>query len=463
MISHIVLTVTIITTFISAVVGFLILTRMKSDKREYFALFVFCAVVGELGYILEMTATTTEGALAGTKIMYAGIGLVAPVFLMFVQKYCEIQLKKIVNILIAAVILFIILLVWTSNSQNLFYTSFYISDTTQITYLVVNRGILYPLAFIHPLTCITISVVILVKKMKHAAREKRINYLLMIVTSLMPIVASFINFVFGINYGPIMVGISIVVLYVGVFKHDLLDNEETVRTQNWLREMVGNISHEMKTPLTIIAADIQIAEQFIDDGNIAGAKELLREAWQETMQTANLVTDALTFSRGRNELKPMENFSSGTIIEATLAIFEPVLKKHGNTLIRAITKPAPMYGNPDMLSVALVNLLLNANRHTSGGIIKVAWMIVGNTLSLTVEDNGSGIPAEMLPHVFESGVSGENSTGLGLSIVKRVTELHGGTVTIESEKEKGTSVTLTFPIVTIHSYAVNSNNLHTKC
>ena len=445
MISHIVLIVTIATTVISAIVGFLILTRMKSDKREYFVLFVFCAVMGELGYILEMTAATTEGAFAGTKMMYAGIGLVAPVFLLFVQKYCEMSLKKPTNALLIASILFIIVLVWTSSRQRLFYTSFYIDETTQITHLAVNRGSLYPLAFIHPTICVIISIVILVRKMARAAKEKRINYLLMIFTSLMPVVASFINLIFDVNFGPIMVGISIVVLYIGVFKHDLLENEDTVRTQNWLREMVGNISHEMKTPLTIIAADIQIAEQFMDDGNIIGAKELLREAWQETMQTANLVTDTLTFSRSRNELKPMEIFGSGAIIEATLAIFEPTVKKQGNTLVRDITKPAQMYGNPDMLSVALVNLLLNANRHTSGSFIHVEWAMDGDNYRLTVRDNGSGIAPEMLPRVFERGVSGGNSTGLGLSIVKRVTELHGGNVHIESETGKGTAVTLTFP------------------
>jgi signal transduction histidine kinase len=261
--------------------------------------------------------------------------------------------------------------------------------------------------------CIIISIVILAKKMARAANEKRINYLLMIFTSLMPIVASFINFIFGVNYGPIMVGISIVVLYIGVFKHDLLENEETIRTQNWLREMVGNISHEMKTPLTIIAADIQLAERFMDNGENDAAKEHLREAWQETMQTANLVTEALTFSRGRNELKPMEYFSSGAFIEMTLNIFEPAVKKHGNTLVCDIAKPAKMHGNPDMLSVALVNLLLNANRHTSGGVINVEWIMDDRQYRLTVSDNGSGIPPEILPRVFERGVSGGNSTGLG--------------------------------------------------
>ena len=86
-------------------------------------------------------------------------------------------------------------------------------------------------------------------------------------------------------------------------------------------EFFGNISHEMKTPLTIIATDIQLAEQFLNDGNIDGAKELMREAWQETMQTADLVTDALVLSRGQEVIKPMGDFNFGVIIEATLTVF----------------------------------------------------------------------------------------------------------------------------------------------
>ncbi|MCL2253233.1 MAG: HAMP domain-containing histidine kinase [Lachnospiraceae bacterium] len=98
-----------------------------------------------------------------------------------------------------------------------------------------------------------------------------------------------------------------------------------------------------------------------------------------------------------------------------------------------------------MLSVALVNLLSNANRHTSGGVINVQWIIDNGQYRLTVRDNGSGISPEILPRVFERGVSGGNSTGLGLAIVKRVAELHSGKVSIESEMGKGTAVTLIFP------------------
>jgi len=329
-----------------------------------------------------------------------------------------------------------------------------LEDVGGINHLGVIGGIFYPISFLHPIFCALLSCAIIIKKiLAHKGAPVRggqlIKYLLLIFNSTVPIIyhllyASNLNF-HGIYFAPIFLASSVILIYFGVFKYDLMENEDAVRTQNWLREMVGHISHEMKTPLTVIATDIQLAEKFIDNGNISGARELMREAWQQTMQTANLVTDSLSFSRGRESLKPMERFNSGAIIDTTLTIFEPLFKKHGNAIVRDIIKPAPMYGNADMLSVALVNLLSNANRHTSGGVINVQWIIDNGQYRLTVRDNGSGISPEILPRVFERGVSGGNSTGLGLAIVKRVAELHSGKVSIESEMGKGTAVTLIFP------------------
>jgi len=210
-------------------------------------------------------------------------------------------------------------------------------------------------------------------------------------------------------------------------------------------EFYGNISHEMKTPLTIIATDIQLAEQFIDEGKFDSAKEFIREAWQETMQTADLVTDALTFARGQETAKPMELFDFGAAVNAALTVFEPLIKKQNNTLKRDIAKFSFINGNADMLVSALINLLSNANRYTLNGIIKVQLTARADKFLLTVSDNGFGVSPELLPRLFERGVTDGTGTGLGLALVKSVAELHGGEVIIESEPGKGTAVTLAIP------------------
>ena len=227
--------------------------------------------------------------------------------------------------------------------------------------------------------------------------------------------------------------------------------EQTLLMENLNRtksEFYGNISHHMKTPLTIIATDIQLAEQFTNEGNIEGAKELMREAWQETMQMANLVTEAIILARGQEVSKPMECFDFGAVIKTTLAVFEPLMKKQDNVLKSDIENLPPIRGNADMLAGALVNLLSNANEYTKGGIINVQWAEDPGTddkkYILTVRDNGCGITPEILSSVFERGVTGGSGTGLGLGIVKSVMELHGGEVTIASEIGKGTVVNMVF-------------------
>jgi signal transduction histidine kinase len=210
-------------------------------------------------------------------------------------------------------------------------------------------------------------------------------------------------------------------------------------------EFFGNISHEMKTPLTVIVTDMELAEQFINEGKLDEAKELIREASHKGMQMADIVTDALAFARGQETAKPMEKIDYGAVFVSTLAIFEPLIIKHGNTLKQDIAKLPPIIGNANRLADTLINLLFNANRHTDGGIVHVQWKENNGKYTLTVSDTGSGIPPELLPRVFERGVTGGSGTGLGLALVKSVVEAHGGEVAIDSKVGEGTTVTLVFP------------------
>jgi len=224
--------------------------------------------------------------------------------------------------------------------------------------------------------------------------------------------------------------------------------DELYRTKN---EFFALMSHEMKTPLTVIATDIQLAESNIEE-NKEEAKILMRDAWQETMRLADQVTGTLAFTRSQQLSKEMSMIDFGSVIEITLKIYETLLKKQGNVLSMNIEKLPAVYGNTDMLTSMLINILANANRHTKNGNISVKWSSVRDDkrYCLEISDNGEGIPADLIPHVFERGVSGTNSSGLGLAIVKSIMELHKGEVTLTSEVGKGTTVRLFFPTETEH-------------
>lgn len=98
-----------------------------------------------------------------------------------------------------------------------------------------------------------------------------------------------------------------------------------------------------------------------------------------------------------------------------------------------------------MILQVLVNLCANASRHMNGGAVSVTVKQSGDMAEFTVADTGEGIDPELLPHIFERGVSGDGKSGLGLPICKEVIESFGGEISIESEQGVGTRVIFTLP------------------
>jgi signal transduction histidine kinase len=124
------------------------------------------------------------------------------------------------------------------------------------------------------------------------------------------------------------------------------------------------------------------------------------------------------------------------------------IERQGNTLTFDIPDSLPkVNGDGDMLLQVMVNLLSNANRHTHNGRIAViaSEQEKGDTVSVTVQDDGEGVLPELMPDLFTRGVS-EGGTGFGLSICKGVIEAHGGDISLKSAQGKGTSVTFILPV-----------------
>jgi len=111
-----------------------------------------------------------------------------------------------------------------------------------------------------------------------------------------------------------------------------------------------------------------------------------------------------------------------------------------------------LFANPEGLTQVLFNLLQNARKATEQGAIIITAQPSGNYITVTVTDTGSGIPPDILPRVFERGVSGSDSTGLGLPICKEIIEAHGGEISIHNSQctinneKAGTKVIFTLPV-----------------
>ncbi|MEI6322605.1 MAG: ATP-binding protein [bacterium] len=222
------------------------------------------------------------------------------------------------------------------------------------------------------------------------------------------------------------------------------------------REFVANVSHEFRTPLSIINGYLETLE----DGKIS--KEMLRKSLSVMRRHADrlnhLIEDLLIISRMEEKGVRLESLpvDLGQILNSVAEQMEHEVKERGATLQLKIPNPLPLV-EADAYSIeqAFSNLLANALRHgcTDHGEIEVSAEIRGLELMILFRDNGPGIPFIDQEHIFErfyrvGGDRGRHTggTGLGLSIVKNVIQAHGGRITLESKPGAGATFTIFLPV-----------------
>ena len=207
-------------------------------------------------------------------------------------------------------------------------------------------------------------------------------------------------------------------------------------------EFLATLSHELRTPLSAILGWTYVLQQRRTElGDLArGIDTIQRNANSQ----ARLIEDLLDMSRivaGKVSLD-LQTVSPAMLIEQVVSSLLPTAQaKNINIEVELDTTLSPISGDPQRLLQVFRNLLANALKFTpNGGRVGVAATVQVGALIVTVQDNGVGISAEFLPHVFERFRQADGSTtrsqgglGLGLAIVRRLVELHGGSVLAVSE------------------------------
>ena len=212
-------------------------------------------------------------------------------------------------------------------------------------------------------------------------------------------------------------------------------------------EFLSNTSHEMRTPLTVISVNIQTVAEILEDmGETVKdteATELLQNAQREIMRLARMVGGTLTLA-AMSENTDRQVVDLSALLRSSAEMFSLHLQKGGNTLDVEITGSLTVFGNADLLAQVAANLLQNAAAYTRQGKVTLRAEKAGHEVLVTIKDTGDGISAELLPHVFERGVS-TGGTGFGLYLCKTVVESHGGRIWLESTPGVGTAVTFSLP------------------
>jgi PAS domain S-box-containing protein len=221
-------------------------------------------------------------------------------------------------------------------------------------------------------------------------------------------------------------------------------------------QFLATLSHELRTPLTSIVGWVYLLRSGqLDPGTIARGLETIE---RNAMLQAQLVSDILDLSRimaarFRLIVRPV---ALAPLIAAALDSLMPAARAKGLHLQPVLDPSAgPVLGDRDRLQQVFWNLLSNAIKFTGeGGRVQVSLAQSGGNAEVTVQDDGVGIPADFVPHVFEmfrqrdsSNTRVHGGLGLGLSVVRHLVELHGGTVRAESAGEgRGATFTVRLPL-----------------
>jgi signal transduction histidine kinase len=220
------------------------------------------------------------------------------------------------------------------------------------------------------------------------------------------------------------------------------------------RDYLADMSHEMNHPLTVVSVHVQQATRRYaksggDDEVISNSLLL---AQKEIMNAVHIAKSSLKLATLQIDKEQKEVLEISTFLPNYLEGYRAIIERTGNKLTLNIPENIPhVFVNASQLGQVLMNLLTNAYTHTKNGVITVtveskAQIDGVGFVTVTVEDNGTGISPELLVQVFERGISSSGGTGLGLPISKDIIESHGGVLNIKSEPNKGVAATFTIPV-----------------
>ena len=217
----------------------------------------------------------------------------------------------------------------------------------------------------------------------------------------------------------------------------------------------SNVSHEFRTPLTLMMGPLEDALQEGAQRLDPGTRDALGAAHRNSLRLLKLVNSLLDFSRleaGRTQAN-FEPVDLAALTADVAGSFRPVSEKAGlRFVVNCESSVGTMYVDRQMWEEMLLNLLSNAFKYTLSGEIRVSLETAGESARLIVADTGCGIPSEALPHLFERfyrvpdarGRTHEG-TGIGLALVQEIVNLHGASIEVRSELGEGTTVLVTVP------------------
>ncbi|REC70208.1 sensor histidine kinase [Epilithonimonas hispanica] len=222
------------------------------------------------------------------------------------------------------------------------------------------------------------------------------------------------------------------------------------------RNFVSTISHEFRTPLSILITELELAKELnktIDDYKIS-----IDNALEDANRASELSSALLDFARASYDISQI-NLKTIRVDEVLADAKLNVINKNGQYRVAIqydndVTSESSFFdmeGNPYLLQVAFVNLIENACKYSRDNTCNVKISNDDKTIQLHFSDNGAGIDSEDIPHIFDLFFRGKNKksekgNGVGLSIVHQIITIHNGKIDVKSKLGKGSVFLVSLPL-----------------
>jgi signal transduction histidine kinase len=238
---------------------------------------------------------------------------------------------------------------------------------------------------------------------------------------------------------------------------EIADKSEELRLASQHKsQFLANMSHELRTPLNAILGYTELLVDGIYGGlpdKAAGVLERVQNNGKHLLALINDVLDLSKIEAGQLVFT-LEEYALPEVVHSVVAATEPLASAKGLTMSAAVDPDLPRgYGDARRLSQVLLNLVGNAIKFTDEGEVAIGARVQNGLFVLTVRDTGPGIAPEDHGKVFEEFQQVDNSTtrkkggtGLGLAISKRMVEMQGGSISVQSELGRGATFEVRLPV-----------------
>jgi len=229
------------------------------------------------------------------------------------------------------------------------------------------------------------------------------------------------------------------------------DISQSIKIESDRKEFISNVSHELKTPLTVISGFIETLEN-ISSTNKNNNKKILNTMSEQAYRMSKLIDDLLVLSNVESSIFQNRSEKLSIVIIINKIKKDVLLLNVRNLQIKyRVNNNLNIYGSKKEIKSAFLNLITNAIRYTNNGSIFISWGLINGLPIFEVKDTGHGIEKKHIGRITERfyRVDPDRSrdsggTGLGLSIVKNIIKQHNGELKITSEIGKGSSFKLIF-------------------